>query len=64
MGFYNVNECNGAVCNGKNVQNTLQRENNEETQKAVQLFRSLFKECWQMANNECWQQEDGQPWLV
>lgn len=64
MGYYNVNECNGAVCEGKNVKNFLERENNEETQSYAALFSSRFQDCWQMANNECWEQDNGQPWLV
>lgn len=62
MGYYNVNECNGTVCEGKNTKNLLSRENNEETQRFVDLFRNRFQECWQMENNECWQQENGEPW--
>lgn len=62
MGYYNVNDCNGVVCDGKNVKNNLLKENNEETQSAVQAFRNLFQQCWQMANNECWEQDNGEPW--
>lgn len=67
MGYYNVNECNaGGACEGRNLQNFLERENNEETQHLVDLFRSRFQnlECWQMNNDECWQQDNGQPWLI
>ena len=62
MGYYNVNECNGAVCDGKNTKNLLGKENNEETQRFVDLFRNRFQECWKMDNNECWEQENGEPW--
>jgi len=62
MGYYNVNECNGTVCDGKNTKNLLGKENNEETQRFVDLFRNRFQECWQMNNNECWEQENGEPW--
>lgn len=66
MGYYNVNECNGAVCNGKNLQNVLSRENNEETKKLSELFRNRFQQqdCWQTQLNECWEQENGQSWLT
>jgi hypothetical protein len=62
MGYYNVNDCNGIVCDGKNTKNLLGKENNEETQSAVQLFRNKFQQCWKMDNNECWEQENGEPW--
>lgn len=64
MGYYNVNECNVAVCDGKNVKNTLLKENDENTQSTVTLFLNRLQECWQMANNECWQQENGESWYI